>query len=251
MAFINNKYTKWYFNIICNAKSRISESSAYYENHHIIPKSLSGSNDKNNLVRLTGKEHFICHILLTKMTNGKDKSKMIFAANMMSNNFGGKTGKRHIVSGAIYQKLKEEAIGLLSKQNTGKQAWNKGKKLPPQSAESNIKRSLKTKGISRGPFSEEHIKNLSKAQLGKISPLRGKTTSLKNKSYEEIYGKEKSDTLKLIRSAGRKGKSGRQNTLSDNHNAKPVTINGIEYLSMKEACIHLNTTYYALSKLIP
>jgi hypothetical protein len=37
----------------------------YYENHHIIPRCLSGSDDKENLVLLTAKEHYICHKLLT------------------------------------------------------------------------------------------------------------------------------------------------------------------------------------------
>ena len=32
----------------------------YYEKHHIQPKSLGGSNKKENLVRLTAREHFIC-----------------------------------------------------------------------------------------------------------------------------------------------------------------------------------------------
>ena len=39
----------------------------YTECHHIIPKSLGGTNDKNNLVELLAREHFICHLLLTKM----------------------------------------------------------------------------------------------------------------------------------------------------------------------------------------
>lgn len=37
------------------------------ESHHIIPRSLGGSNDAQNLVRLTVREHFIAHCLLFKM----------------------------------------------------------------------------------------------------------------------------------------------------------------------------------------
>ena len=39
----------------------------YTECHHIIPKSLGGTDDKNNLVELLAREHFICHLLLTKI----------------------------------------------------------------------------------------------------------------------------------------------------------------------------------------
>jgi hypothetical protein len=37
----------------------------YYENHHILPKCLGGTNEKGNKVLLTPREHFICHKLLT------------------------------------------------------------------------------------------------------------------------------------------------------------------------------------------
>lgn len=77
--FLNNKYRKWYENIIENARGRITSSGAYFENHHIIPKSLGGDDGKENLVKLTAREHFLCHLLLTKFTTGIYKRKMYFA----------------------------------------------------------------------------------------------------------------------------------------------------------------------------
>lgn len=66
--FKNNKYTTWYYSIIVKAKNQPrSRKQSYYEIHHIIPKSLGGTNNKNNLVLLTPKEHFVVHLLLTKM----------------------------------------------------------------------------------------------------------------------------------------------------------------------------------------
>lgn len=38
----------------------------YKERHHIIPKCMNGSNDKDNLIDLYAKEHFIAHKLLAK-----------------------------------------------------------------------------------------------------------------------------------------------------------------------------------------
>ena len=77
--FKDNKYTKIYFNIINKAKKLIrNKNEEYYENHHIIPKSLEGKNTKENMVLLTYKEHFICHLLLIKMVeNPKHKIKML------------------------------------------------------------------------------------------------------------------------------------------------------------------------------
>jgi hypothetical protein len=85
MIFIQNKYTSTYYSIIANAQLRDLPSNTYTEKHHIIPKSLGGNNSKYNLVRLTAREHFICHRLLVKMTVGLHKSKMISALWYMSN----------------------------------------------------------------------------------------------------------------------------------------------------------------------
>jgi hypothetical protein len=73
--YLHNKYTKWYFSIISKAQSR-KNLEGYIENHHIIPKCMGGSNRKNNLVALTAREHYICHLLLTKMVEGETAKKM-------------------------------------------------------------------------------------------------------------------------------------------------------------------------------
>ena len=59
--YLQNKYTHWYYNIIQQAKNRILKSP--YERHHIIPRSLGGNNLKENIVKLTAQEHFVCHLL--------------------------------------------------------------------------------------------------------------------------------------------------------------------------------------------
>lgn len=77
--FLPNKYTKWYYALM--TKRRETPPDGYSEVHHEIPKSLGGSNAKTNLVRLTAREHFIAHRLLTKMTTGAAKRSMVFALN--------------------------------------------------------------------------------------------------------------------------------------------------------------------------
>lgn len=47
--------------------------------HHILPRSLGGSDHPSNLVGLTPREHYMCHLLLVKMTSGKARGKMICA----------------------------------------------------------------------------------------------------------------------------------------------------------------------------
>lgn len=82
--YLPNKYTTWYNNIIQQAQSRVLSADTYTEKHHIIPRSLGGADNTDNLVRLTAKEHFICHLLLVKMTSGLHKRSMAYAAWKMT-----------------------------------------------------------------------------------------------------------------------------------------------------------------------
>jgi len=84
--FLANKYSKVYFQLVYKRKikdplkkvdsSKLFTPENYCETHHIVPRSLGGNNDSNNLVILKWKEHKIAHRLLVKMTEGKDKGKM-------------------------------------------------------------------------------------------------------------------------------------------------------------------------------
>ena len=74
-------YKALHDNIILRAKTRKLEG--YGEWHHIKPRCLQGNNSKNNLVKLTAKEHFIIHKLLVNIYTGKEKKQMIYALYRM------------------------------------------------------------------------------------------------------------------------------------------------------------------------
>lgn len=98
--FKENKYTTIYNKIITVAKNRLLEG--YTESHHIIPKCLGGTDEKNNLVELTAREHFIAHLLLTKMN---DSNKLKFALYMMQ--VVNEYQKRYVIkSSKIYELVK-------------------------------------------------------------------------------------------------------------------------------------------------
>lgn len=61
-------YQRIYASII---ESRINSKPDRYERHHIVPKSLGGTNQGYNLVCLTPREHYLCHKLLAKIHGGK------------------------------------------------------------------------------------------------------------------------------------------------------------------------------------
>lgn len=130
----------------------------YVEKHHIIPRSLNGNNKKENLVKLTAREHFICHLLLTKMVRGNAQRKMIYAFTCMtrSNNnqlryinsrLYNAVRKRRTVSEETKKKISEKHIGMKQSASTiekrvshlrGKQSPVKGKQTQTFESKSKI-----------------------------------------------------------------------------------------------------------------
>lgn len=106
MIFINNKYTKWYFQIISSAK--LSEYKEYTETHHIVPRCLGGADDQSNLIVLTAKQHFVCHLLLTKMVrSSSQKKKLVFAAMAMCKQVSS-VQDRYKVTSTVYEQLRKQ-----------------------------------------------------------------------------------------------------------------------------------------------
>ena len=60
-----------YLNFIQSRKLRIISKNTYLEKHHILPKSLGGNDEKDNLILLTAREHYISHMILHKAYKGK------------------------------------------------------------------------------------------------------------------------------------------------------------------------------------
>ena len=112
MLFFESKYTRWYHGIIDRAQNRTLSEDTYTEKHHIIPRSLGGNDDQDNLVRLTAREHFVCHWLLTKMTDGANQKKMAYACKRMMHSAGPKQ-RRYKINGRVYEQLKNNLNEML------------------------------------------------------------------------------------------------------------------------------------------
>lgn len=144
--FLENKYTNWYYSLVNQAKIRNIDLE-YSEKHHIIPKCLGGSSNKDNLVKFTAREHFVAHLLLTRMLNGPAKRKMIFALFRMTS--GNNKQQRYNLNNRSYEIIKKKMREEIKAQNAGKwlteeqqqnfykavsgrTPWNKGKSMPKE-----------------------------------------------------------------------------------------------------------------------
>jgi hypothetical protein len=96
-------YNRIYNQIIQNAQNRTLEG--YGENHHILPKCMGGVN-KNNIVRLTAREHFLCHLLLCEIYPNNNKLKY----SLFLMNIGKQKNKNnhYKINNRTYERLKIE-----------------------------------------------------------------------------------------------------------------------------------------------
>ena len=202
--FKDSKYTKWYFRIVENAKSKTYDS--YTENHHIIPKSLNGTNDKENIVTLSYREHFVLHKLLPKIVTGGDAiRKMNFALSMMRRRFDSikmksrdfDVMKRALKEACTGRKLSDETKNKLRQihadqmnDDTYMKRWKDGLSKRPKQNEDSIKKRVESQ---RNTLIEKYgIVNVSQLQSVKEAVSK----KLKNRVFTEDHRQKISISMK-------------------------------------------------------
>jgi len=175
MLFIDNKYTKWYNSIISNAQSR-TEITGYTEKHHIVPKSLGGSNNSNNLVVLTAKEHFVCHLLLTKMVISFHRRSMAYALLNLRN---AKNKHQQRLSNSKEYKVVREIFNSTEIKESTRQKLSQIHKGVKKSPEHVKKMSVNAKRQIRLPKSEESKNTTRQSLMGKNKGNKAWNTGIK------------------------------------------------------------------------
>lgn len=94
-------YAKIYRSLIDKRRSQLLVDG-YKEHHHILPRSMGGSDDETNMVYLTAREHFVAHLLLARIHGGK----MWFAVAMMCGR-GSSSAKGITPTSRVYELVKK------------------------------------------------------------------------------------------------------------------------------------------------
>ena len=198
--FLDNKYTRWYNSIVYPAQSRCT--TEYTEKHHIIPKSLGGSNLTTNLVRLTAREHFICHLLLPKMLEGKARDKMVFAAWKMANQKN-VFQIRHIPNSQQYEKLRIEFAKCKRSSKQPQSYYEKMAKFwTPEQRELQSKRL--TGNIHHTPESKDKIRQYQTNKTWTEAALKSRLDNCLRNAASRKGKKNPGQSLKIFNSYVRK-----------------------------------------------
>lgn len=174
--FLDNQYTQDYYKIIEKNKiktagmsiSRIKAELGYTEKHHIIPRSLEGSNLKENTVYMSADDHFRCHQLLINMTEGVAKGKMWNGLWRMMNKQSRNQNRDFTVSPKDYETARINSANAHRARFSGE-----------------------NNSFYNQKHTEKSLKKMSEAKKGK--------------SYEEIFGTEYAEEMRLKRGKERTG----------------------------------------------
>jgi hypothetical protein len=181
-------YQQIHNNIIYRAKTRTL--TGYKERHHIIPKCIGGTDDQENLVDLTAKEHFIIHKLLCKLY--PDNDKLLYAYYSMTHQRNQYRQQAYRISTREYQYLKEQHAIRMSTLYKGRY------QKPTRSGHKNTPEHNKkiANAISAlGPKSNETKDKISNSLQGNIPWNKGKVEkrvicSICNRDYAIKYKKK-------------------------------------------------------------
>lgn len=150
-------YLKHYNLLISKSKERILEG--YVEKHHIVPRCMGGSNERENIAQLTPEEHYIAHLLLIKIY--PKEPKLIYAVKMMGSSSKNHKRKPRKLVGWLKRKYAEDSKNI-------EKTWTQ--RNPRK------QRAKETKPRKKRTLSNEHKEKIGKSQLGR---KRSEETKLK------------------------------------------------------------------------
>lgn len=150
----------------------------YGERHHIVPRSEGGTDDNENLVRLTAREHYIAHLLLAKIYNDFKMYSAVLYMQCRSNSHQ----RDYKFNSRLYEQMRKKFAIYISENNKGNTAWNKGKKM------SEIARQhMREAQLKRPPTSQQTKLKMSTVRKGKKYSTKHKMAiSLGRRGYRWI-----------------------------------------------------------------
>lgn len=166
-------YQKIYDQIISRAQNRVLEIGVYFEKHHKIPRCMGGDDSPENLVKLTAREHFICHWLLIRIYPKHEG--LIYAFSAMCN-LKNNIQQRYTPPSRIFEEIKVRVNELrknrVVSQETRDKMSHSAQNKPEDTEETKEKKRIANK--NKGPFSEEHKEKLGQSKRENTT-LKAKT----------------------------------------------------------------------------
>lgn len=210
----------------------------YSENHHIIPKCLGGNDNLDNLIRLSGAEHYEAHLLLSKVYPLHEG--LAFTIQMMQ----GKN-KMTAIEYEEFRKLKVIAM-MFSRKGQNKSNCERIRKqsitITGRTKDSHISVAAQSEALTgRTKETHEYLAEASKKMTGRTK----ETHEGPRKSSETQKGRTKETHEGVAKSAA--SRTGHTKETHDYLKVRSVNRKG----QNKENCEFMKTVSEKLKKLTP
>lgn len=214
---------KQYDELMNKSKARGLDKKAligYYEIHHIIARCLDGSDDKDNLVLLTYKEHVLAHMLL-HVLNPENRDLFLAFSLLIQVNHDDPNTPFSV------------NLDYLSELKTKRSELMKGENNPMKNPETAKKMSEHRKGI--GSFTGKHHTEETISRLSEITKSFG-WVGENHPMYGRHHSPESIEKMKKNhRSSSIKDKESWKKKLSESSKQKVIGPDGTIYDSVEEA----------------
>lgn len=166
---------------------KLRKQGEYFEAHHIVPKSMGGEGKKgeyrhNNIVLLTGREHYISHAILWLVYKNREMAAAFNSMCIIKKSNNNTVRRNYVVSSRMYEAVRKHISELGHSEETRKKigSYSKGRTFSEEAKQ----KLRETRRLHPRIVSEETKLKISKAQKGKIIT---EETRLKIKLANERY----------------------------------------------------------------
>lgn len=209
------KYVK-YKEFLEECKTKKYDSDTIRHLHRTVPKCLGGNNKKENLIKLSVEDHIIAHILLSQCF---DENSYECVSNLRSARLLNKN------------KISNEQLLEIARTYIGELNPFYGKSHTEETKDKIRKSNMRRKGISYDDFYKDDSNAQKQVRSSSTKAVWDKRSSEEKKEI----GNKISDKLK-------------GNTPWNKGKGKQVSVNGLNFDSIKEACSYFNTSKFLLLK---
>jgi len=141
-----NRHIVRYNRLINHARTLLPE---VYEKHHIVPKCMGGTNEDENIIKLSPRLHFLAHYFLSKGYPKNKKIQHAFAMMIVCNPY-----QSRFINSRLYESAKKARSNALK--GVKRPEWVREKMRKPKSITENYHKEK----------SADHRKNIAKALTG-------------------------------------------------------------------------------------